>query len=171
MTETGAKTLGLSAICVLAIGWASLAPIAPLIVYNASPSLPIGFYGVTSLSGLRRGDVVVVAVPEDYQTLVTERQYLASGAALIKRVAALAGDHVCAANGAILINARLVAHTLKHDSSGRPMPVWTGCRRLQEGEFFALIAELEASFDSRYMGPLTTKAVVGRARPLWVIGP
>ncbi len=48
------------------------------------------------------------------------------------------------------------------------MPVWQGCRVLREGEFFALVTDIENSFDSRYLGPLPIETVLGRAIPLWL---
>lgn len=164
-----ATLLGLSVIGVAAMGWATFVEVAPKIVYNGSPSLPIGFYRVTPVDCLRLNDLVVVPVPETYEKLALERRYLGPGALLIKRVAALSGDRVCVLDGRVLINGGLVARALKVDSTGRPMPVPEGCRTLREDEFFALIEEVQASFDSRYFGALTLDSIIGRTRPLWPV--
>ena len=159
--------LGISVIGLAAIAWASFVEVAPRLVYNASTSLPMGFYRVMPIDDLRRGDLVVVPVPERHQSLALERGYLDRGVNLIKRVASLRGDHVCALDRVISINGTAVARSLKRDSAGRRMPVWTGCRTLREGEFFALIGEVDASFDGRYFGPMACARIVGKAVPAW----
>lgn len=39
--------------------------------------------------------------------------------------------------------------------------------RLRANELFLLSETSDASFDSRYFGPITVDRVIGRARPLW----
>jgi len=86
---------------------------------------------------------------------------------LVKRVAAVAGDRVCAADHAVNIDGRHVADRLSADRLGRPLPVWTGCRTLQVGELF-LLNGVPDSFDGRYFGPTPTSAVIGELVPLWL---
>src|SRR5690606_32800070 len=100
------------------------------------------------------------------QTLAAERRYLPAGVHLAKRIAAVSGDQICAENDMISINGETVARRQTRDSQGRDMPAWTGCRVLDD-EVFLLLPEIETSFDGRYFGPISTRAVIGKMTPLW----
>ncbi|MDF1719242.1 MAG: conjugative transfer signal peptidase TraF [Minwuia sp.] len=138
---------------------------APLLVWNASASAPIGLYRVTS-GAPERGDLVLISPPKSIAKLAAERRYLPAGVPLIKRIAAMGGDDVCAFDGAIIINGKIVAHQLERDRAGRPMPRWYECRALVGDEFFLLLTPAD-SFDSRYFGPVPRAQIIGRLAPLW----
>jgi conjugative transfer signal peptidase TraF len=136
-------------------------------VWNAGASAPIGLYRV--LPGkLVCGDLVLVHTPESVRHLAAERGYLPLNVLLVKRVAAAGGDVVCAAGDAISINGRVVAKRLARDRLGRPLPAWSGCHLLDDGEAFLLMEGVSDSFDGRYFGPVPTAAIIGRLAPLWV---
>lgn len=139
----------------------------PLVVYNASASAPLGFYGVAWVTRIARGDLVLAVSPESARLLAAERDYLPPTVPLVKRVAALAGDFVCADSGVVVIDNRVVADQLAIDREGRPLPAWNGCRALAADEVFLLMAGVPDSFDSRYFGPVPRTAVIGRLVPLW----
>jgi len=138
----------------------------PWLVWNASASAPVGLYRVVA-GPAERGDLVPVPPPADVTALAAERGYLPAGVPLIKRVAAVAGDHVCAVGSAVVLHAQTVVRRLDTDAAGRPLPRWSGCRRLADGEVFLLMAETTESFDSRYFGPVPSASVMGRLVPLW----
>jgi conjugative transfer signal peptidase TraF len=142
---------------------------APRLVYNASDSVPRGFY-VIRVPPPRVGDVVLARLPAFAARWAAERGYLPAGVPLIKPIAAGYGDHVCVRSGIVRINGRVVARTLVRDSRGRPLAAWPGCRLLTRDEWFLLSAEHLASFDSRYFGPIPRTAAFGVAVPLWVWG-
>jgi type IV secretory pathway protease TraF len=48
------------------------------------------------------------------------------------------------------------------------MQKWEGCRMLTAGEIFVLSPANDASFDSRYFGPLSIEFVRGKAVPLCI---
>lgn len=141
-------------------------PPAPRLVWNASASAPLGLYRVYPNVLPARGDMVIAWAPKRYRRLAAERHYLPSNVPLVKRVAAVAGDRVCAAGGAILVDGSIVAHRLAADARGRPLPWWQGCRTLALGEYL-LLTDAPASFDGRYFGISHADQLVGRARPLW----
>lgn len=149
------------------LGLAMLGRPAPLIVYNASASAPLGFYRVLPTGVLDRGDLVLVRTPIGVRVLAAERGYLPATVPLVKRIEALAGDTVCAIDHAVTINGRHVANQLAADSMGRPLPHWTGCETLHAGEIFLLMPGVPDSFDGRYFGPVPVSAVIGRLVPLW----
>lgn len=141
----------------------------PRLVYNASDSVPRGFY-VIRAQPPRVGDIILTRLPGDAARQAAERGYLPAGVPLIKPIAAGYGDHVCVRNGIVRINGRVVTLTLRHDRQGRPMSAWPGCRLLTEHEWFLLGTMRAASFDSRYFGPVTHAITYGVAVPLWVWG-
>jgi conjugative transfer signal peptidase TraF len=137
----------------------------PMLVWNASASLPIGLY--RTASGVpRRGDLVLVRPPESAAILADRRGYLPAGVPLVKRIAAVGGDRVCAVDGVVFINGQIVAHQLSADRAGRPLPRWSGCKVLGGDEIFVL-ADAADSFDSRYFGPVPTTTIIGRLVALW----
>ncbi|AJD52977.1 signal peptidase I/conjugative transfer signal peptidase TraF,TIGR02771 [Thalassospira xiamenensis M-5 = DSM 17429] len=139
----------------------------PWLIWNASPSAPVGLYRMVS-GAPQKGDFVLVRPPKPVSALASSRHYIPANVPLVKRIAAIAGDHVCVARRVILINGHAVARQLERDSFGRKMRLWQGCRLLQDGEYFLLMAEVPASFDSRYFGPVRSKNLIGRLVPLWV---
>jgi conjugative transfer signal peptidase TraF len=155
---------------VLACFWATVAtlvfPPLPRLVWNASDSAPRGLYRVYPGALPGRSDIVIAWAPERYRLLAAERHYLPANVPLVKRVAALAGDRVCAAGRVIQVNGRQVAERLSVDGKGRAMPWWTGCRTLNQGEYL-LLMDAPASFDGRYFGVSNAGQLVGKAVPLW----
>lgn len=137
----------------------------PVLVWNASPSVPVGLYWIEQTPP-RVGDLVLVRLAGPIATLADRRSYLPRTAFLLKPVFATAGDRVCRFGAYIFVRRRLAALALFRDTLGRPMPTWHGCRTLQSGELF-LLAEGPASFDSRYFGPLRLEHLAGRALLVW----
>lgn len=153
-----------SAVVPLLASLASKPPI--LLVWNASPSAPVGLYRLHSGKPVRRGDMVVARTPEPMRLLAAERHYLPANVPLVKRVAAVAGDRICALGNSISINGRRVAVRQPADASARPMPWWSGCRRLGATEYL-LLMDSPFSFDGRYFGVTQTSEIMGRAELLW----
>lgn len=139
----------------------------PLFVYNASASLPLGFYWAQAVGQVRRDDLLLVRLPDSARELATARNYLPTNVPIIKQVAALTGDQVCVASNYVVINGKIVAAILLRDHSGRMLPSWEGCRSLIGDEFF-LLSPAEASFDSRYFGPIRRADICAKLVPLWI---
>lgn len=159
-----ALVFGVTMLSVLATS-ASLVP-TPRLIWNASASAPIGFYWRVA-GRPSRGDLVLARAPLWARRLAAERRYLPIGVPIIKRVAAVAGDVVCASGDVISIEGRPVAHRLASDRMGRPLPQWEGCETLGAGEFFLLMADALDSFDGRYFGVTERRDIIGRLVPLW----
>jgi conjugative transfer signal peptidase TraF len=140
------------------------------VVYNPSDSVPHGWYRIDAASSLNVGDLVLTGLPEAAAALAVQRDYLPAGVPLLKRVAAVAPQHVCSDGATVSVDGWPTANTLAADSRGQSLPVWRQCRRLSEGEVFLLSTSHPASFDSRYFGPVTASAVIGLARPVWTFG-
>lgn len=139
---------------------------APVLVWNASASAPRGLY-LRTADHARIGDFVLVRTPAAIRDLAARRRYIPADVPLVKRIAAANGDLVCAAGQTIAINAHVVAHRYYTDGAGRPLPVWSGCRRLTDSDVFLLMIGVAASFDSRYFGPVPRLSIIGKLVPLW----
>src|SRR6185437_3636612 len=122
-------------------------------IWNASASAPIGLYRVTHSRALSRGRLVLASPARSLAAFADARGYLPAGVPLVKRIAAVAGDLVCARGNAVFIDGRFAAARLAADGRGRALPAWSGCRKLQFGEVFLLMADVRTSFDGRYFGP------------------
>jgi conjugative transfer signal peptidase TraF len=143
------------------LGAPSTAKKRPLLIWNASASVPTGLYWVGwKLPSI--GDLAVVRLPTHMAALAADREYLPRTAHLLKPVAAISGDRVCRFGGHVFIRDALATRALPMDNRRRPLPRWQGCRMLRAGEFFLLSQEPE-SFDSRYFGPIQAEHIVGRA--------
>ena len=141
-------------------------PPALRLVWNASASAPIGLYAVAPGTFAEPRDMVIARVPERFRRLAATRRYLPMNVPLVKRVAAAAGDEVCALGQEIFINGHPVAERRAVDGAGRTMPIWSGCARLRGRQLF-LLMDAPASFDGRYFGVTEGADVVGKARLLW----
>ena len=104
---------------------------------------------------------------EPVRSLASTRGYLPVDALLIKPIAAVSGDIVCRFGTFVAVKGRRVARAHMADLSARALPRWRGCRRLTASEVFVL-SEAPDSFDSRYIGPVDRRSIVGVAHPLWV---
>jgi type IV secretory pathway protease TraF len=147
-------------------------PHAPLLVYNASGSAPVGFYVLEDRLP-RRGEMAVINPPPAVELMLVASAILPPHIPLVKQVTAVGGDEVCRTKdpvGTIFINNQIMAEVLDKDRQGRPLPSWEGCLRLVEGEYFLLQPHL-FSFDSRYFGPVLRCDILGVARPLWTWNP
>lgn len=138
----------------------------PWLIWNASASLPVGFYRVTAPDRVAVDDLVAVAPPEALADYLSTRGYLPRGVPLLKRVTALAGTEVCRVGAVVSVGDRVAGRARLRHSGGRPLPVWSGCRMLRAGEVF-LMNRAPDSFDGRYVGPLLASAIVARLMPIW----
>lgn len=141
-------------------------PHHPLLVWNASASVPIGLYRVIHDTP-RRGALALVATPPMFAALAAARGYVPLHVPLIKRVAAMSGDQVCAWGDTVSIDGGYAIARLARDSKGRPLPRWNGCRVFGSGEVFLLNADVPHSFDGRYFGPVPVSSIAGILTPLW----
>lgn len=100
------------------------------------------------------GDIVLTRLPADVATLAAQRGYLPSHIPLLKRVGAVAPQHVCIVDGQVRIDGVPAAAVLPVDRLSRPLSFWPQCRPLADDELFLLSEANPASFDSRYFGPI-----------------
>jgi conjugative transfer signal peptidase TraF len=136
------------------------------LIWNASASLPIGLYRLTSAQPIEVGDIFVVQPPEALASFLAARGYLPRGVPLMKRVQAVLGAVVCRVGLTIIVDGHVVGTALQRDSRDRPLPVWQGCKMLVDGDIFLMNTTVADSFDGRYFGPLPATTVTARALPV-----
>ncbi|MBL9071856.1 MAG: S26 family signal peptidase [Sphingopyxis sp.] len=138
----------------------------PIIIWNMSPSAPIGAYLLESKQGIVRGDMVAARVPLPWRGIASGRHYIPANVPLIKRVAAAGGDRICSLGRSLAINGRVAAIRREQDGQGRRLPAWEGCRTLGRDQYL-LLTDDAASFDGRYFGPTSQADLIGEVRQLW----
>lgn len=148
------------------LGATIVCPPAPRLVWNTSPSVPIGLYRVNPGAPARVGDMVLAQVPASWRALAAGRRYIPANVPLVKRVVAAAGATVCARGASVLVDGKPVAARLARDPHGRNLPWWSGCVRLT-GRQLLLLTPASDSFDGRYFGVTDGADVIGRAVLLW----
>lgn len=161
------RTLAAAAATTCALALTMWTDPSPWLVWNATPSLPIGLYTVHRTDVLAFGDLVLVRLPDPLGMWMAERGYLPRGVPLIKRVAAIPKQIVCRDTAGVIVDGVAMAGARERDSRGRLLPLWLGCRTLTDGEVLLLNWDEPDSLDGRYFGPTRLSAITGRARPLW----
>ena len=147
------------------LGVLALVVPGPSLLWNRSESEPRGLY-IRSAAVPNRGQIIAFPAPPSVLTYASGRMAYLRHMPILKQVAATSGDTVCTLGGKLVINGVWRAPVLAHDSEGRSLPRWRGCRRLGQGEFFVFSNRIRASFDSRYYGPVRREAIVGVFRPI-----
>ena len=157
---------GAAAATVLASAVACLA--GAHLLWNWTPSLPLGLYWVSPASSGRAkvGALVAFPVPAHVRALVLERRYLPPGALLVKPVVATAADRVCTDGGTLTVNGAPLGAIATEDTRGRPLPHDERCGPLPEGDVF-VASHFATSFDSRTFGPVPLTDIRGTVTPLW----
>jgi type IV secretory pathway protease TraF len=127
---------------------------------NLSPSVPVGVYRLERLAPpLVRGTLVVLSAP------VSIRPWWRSFAALLKPVAAVAGDEVCGVGGELFVQGEWFG-PIYTEADGKPLPHLDGCQVVPEGAVF-LASTQPKSLDGRYFGVTPIVDLTARAIALW----
>jgi conjugative transfer signal peptidase TraF len=146
------------------LGALSYLPLPPRLVWNFTPSAPLGLYLIDPAAA-GPGDLLAIA-PDGIAAEALHRSgALAEGRVLLKPLAARAGDIVCRHGAHVLINGVAAATARETLAGGQPLPMWNGCIQLDAASIFVLSPH-PLSFDARYFGPVSTDTVLGVARPL-----
>jgi len=159
---------GFAFITVGAIAFSTAIDMPPVLLWNASPSAPIGLYRLQSIDQLGPRDLVAVSAPDPIAAFIAERGYLPPNIPLLKHVAGLPGQIVCRINRSIIVDGVSLGEARHSDSRGRPMPVWRGCRRIASDEVVLMNSDAENSLDGRYFGPIPRSAILAEAIPIWI---
>jgi len=143
---------------------------------NTTDSVPKGFYLIAE----DQHAPFVEFCPEGlFSQLSSARGYRPAGvcpdgaAPLIKPVIARARDIVVVSAEGVRVNGSLLPNTVPKnlDAAGRPLPVWPpGTYAVAPEMVWVASTYHPNSFDSRYFGPISIRAIRHWLRPLWVLG-
>ena len=142
--------------------------------WNPTASVRTGLYVITNdanaplVAFCPTGEAATEAIARGYRPrgLQCPDKY----AALLKPVAARAGDTVEVGQKGISVNGNLLPNTtaFKIDVKKRPMHVWpNGTYIVQPGTVWVLSTYNKYSYDSRYYGPIQLSTVITHAKPFW----
>jgi conjugative transfer signal peptidase TraF len=159
-------TIGLGLLPILALAGTRAAIGRPVLLFNPSPSEPVGLYWL-STDAPALGRIIAFKVPQPGRHYADAHLGGVARGAILKQIVAEKGTVVCEQSGNIYIDGKPQGPVAAADRRGVPLPQWSGCQRLQVGEFFVLSNRIPNSFDSRYYGPVPSADVIGVYRPLW----
>lgn len=139
---------------------------------NASASLPIGLYRITSDTSAR---LVEFCPSAPYASLSANRGYRGKGNCpdgaepLMKPIVAVQGDVVEVSLRGIVVNGRLLPNSapVQCDTKNRPLKHFPfGQYHVARGTVWVVSSFNRRSFDSRYFGPLAVDSVRCHLQPL-----
>jgi type IV secretory pathway protease TraF len=136
----------------------------PLLIWNASKSVPIGWYFVDHRQP-KLHEIAVVKLKNWPDLYASARGYLPTNVWLLKPVAGLSPAVVCRFGRDVFVDGKLLARAKLFDRQHRALPRWKGCQSLKSDDVF-LIARPKDSFDSRYFGSVKLSQVIGVAHRL-----
>jgi len=162
------KTYGAASVMILVTAslFQALNQPAPRLIYNGSPSAPIGWYFVGPKAEIKHGMQVAAFAPQEMTELAQQRGYVPSHIPLIKTVWAVGGQIICWKDGVLRVPNYSDISVLGQDNLGREMPQIFGCHRLKDNEFLLISDQIESSWDSRYFGPVNAEGILGQAKYL-----
>jgi conjugative transfer signal peptidase TraF len=164
---TRLTTMLATAVTSVSLGTSVVVDTPKMLIWNASPSAPIGLYLVQPAEALDVTDLVAVTAPPMIAEFMSDRGYLPMGVPMLKRILALPGQTVCRHGFEITAYGSTIGYARARDNAGRKMPVWQGCRRIGDDELFLMNFDVPDSVDGRYFGPLPRGSVIGRTLPVW----
>jgi len=142
-------------------------PLIPRLVWNASPSVPVGLYVIRPAKHYQHGDLIAANPPSWLAKTLGDRGYLPRGVPLMKFIAATMRQRVCRFGNRITIDGKTAGFARDLDSLGRPLRTWKGCHTLGEGEVFLMNFNVNDSLDGRYFQTFPSTYIVGHAMPVW----
>jgi type IV secretory pathway protease TraF len=124
--------------------------VGKLFYSNVTDSAPRGIYMVSLNQNLHYGDYVIVSLPIDVPKLHVEKGFL-----LLKQIRGFPGDVYTVSDDALEIHGE--SYKIFHQE-GLP-EVEARERQVPENEML-LLNNMELSFDSRYLGPISKELIV-----------
>ena len=136
---------------------------APLAIINETPSMQKGLYvRIDDAHDLKRGEIVALPMPTAAKEYLIDKLGYPANTLLIKRVTGLPGDEVCRQADTLSVAGKTL-HAKARDRRGNVLPNWQGCHKLSNEGIF-IQGDHPGSFDSRYFGPVSSRALSGTYR-------
>jgi type IV secretory pathway protease TraF len=134
---------------------------SPILIWNVSESVPIGWYFVAKRQP-KIGEIAVIRPAEWVQVYASNRGYLPPKVLLLKPIFAAQSSVICRFGPYVFVDGKHVTKAKIMDKKNRLLPVWKGCKALKLSQYFVLGRHRD-SFDSRYFGPIEQRQVIGTA--------
>ena len=138
---------------------------SPVLLVNLTPSIPKGFYYISTEKKPKKGDFVAFHLPKKIRESLGGRSWLHPTYPFIKKIGAISKDLICREGNEITINTTQLFLASKKDSQELGLPTWSGCVEIK-ADFFLPIGQHSSSFDGRYFGQISNKQIIGQATPL-----
>lgn len=159
-------TLAITVLGVLLTGFGMMFKPTERLIWNRTPSAPIGLYW-RSDDSFTLGRWVIVSSQSHQARWAHARGFVGADWPLLKRIEGMPSDEICRKGAEVSVNNVIKARAMETDSHGRKLPVWTGCHVLQSDEYFLLTSH-PRSLDGRYFGVTKIEDVDGVAVPLLI---
>jgi conjugative transfer signal peptidase TraF len=159
------RVAAMGAVLALAVSVIGASVNRKLVLYNHTPSVPIGWYVYAGRSP-KVGDIVAFTLPTAAHDYARSRGDPID-VRLLKHVLAAAGDRVSTSDGELRVNGVSFGTISVIDTAGRTLPSWQADRVLIDDELLVGSATGH-SFDSRFFGPVHAAQVQGVYRRLIV---
>ena len=130
--------------------------VGKLFFTNVTNSAPRGIYRVSLNQNLQYGDYVIVSLPIDVPKLHVEKGFL-----LLKQIRGFPGDVYTVSDDALEIHGE--RYKIFHQEGLLELAV--GERKVPENEMM-LLNDMDLSFDSRYLGPISKALIVKKVELL-----
>lgn len=139
------------------------------IVFNKTPSIPIGIYLLlpydNEKDSLNVGDIVIFDMPKDIEQLVKEREYITRDTnTFIKTVGAIEGMSIEVRDERLFIDGINRGEVAPTDTLNRELPQIKNFI-VSKDHFFPLGTHFH-SFDGRYYGEIDKKTIRNKAKLL-----
>ncbi len=92
---------------------------SPRLIWNASASVPVGLYRMSSVPAPKVGDLVAVLPPDQLAGFLAERHYLPRGVPMLKHVAGVSGQRVCRHGYRITVDGKYLGDARDRDHLGQ----------------------------------------------------
>lgn len=139
---------------------------ADRLIWNRTGSAPQGLYWLSG-DPFTSGRWVAVSARSADAQWAQKQGFVGRDWPLLKQIAGVPGDEICRDGSVVLINGKHAAIAREVDSRGRLLPVWAGCQRLSQEEYF-LLAPHPDSLDGRYFGATESADLAGVAHPVLI---
>lgn len=134
------------------------------ITFNPTPSLKTGFYLITDIEEVKKGDTVTIKYPKSIKNVVIPSNfYYREVKGFMKNVEGVPGDLIETKDQKVYINGILKGNIATLDFKGRFLPQ-SNVNKILENDEYYLMGEAENSFDSRYWGTVKRVEVLKKAK-------
>lgn len=136
---------------------------------NNTKSEPIGYYFVYDNHDIKKGDLSVITISDEYLKIIKKIGYKANSNTLLKTVVATNGDSILITESGVLINNKLLSNSIssKIAKGVELKPISVGYRyKLKKDEYWVM-GNTYHSFDSRYFGVINRNSIIKKAKFLF----